>query len=150
MNALSAGPGQLVFTVPGRLGGKGRPRFSAIARRVRVFTPAKTKYYEAVVKHFANDAMADQGRRLLVGPLHMEVQASLHHPKRFSQKARKAAIWVTGRPDCDNVLKLIGDALNGLAYKDDAQIASLCFQRRYDSASPEGVAISVKELQPNV
>lgn len=150
MNALNQEPGSIVFTVPGRLGGKGRPRFSAIARRVRVFTPAKTKYYEALVRHFAQHTMTRRGFRMLVGPLHMHVQASLHHPKRFSQKARKAAVWVTGRPDCDNVLKLIGDALNGLAYKDDAQIASLCFQRRYDSASPEGVTISVKELKPNV
>ena len=33
-------------------------------------------------------------------------------------------IWPTIKPDLDNTEKLVMDALNGIAYKDDAQVVS--------------------------
>lgn len=147
MNVLSIVPGCIQFTVPGRLGGKGRPRFAAIASRVRVFTPKKTKYYEAIVRHFAIQALGEGIRRQLEGPLALRVNIRLQHPKRFSLKMRNAAVWPMGKPDLDNVLKLVGDALNGIAYKDDAQIASAYIERLYDSRQPEQVQVSITELR---
>ena len=35
------------------------------------------------------------------------------------------------KPDCDNMGKICLDALNGIAYPDDAQISSLYITKRY-------------------
>ena len=35
------------------------------------------------------------------------------------------------KPDCDNVLKIIADSLNQIAYKDDAQIVESIVKKRY-------------------
>lgn len=45
-------------------------------------------------------------------------------------------IMPTKKPDCDNVAKMICDALNGLAYKDDAQIVNLNVLKAYTSDVP--------------
>lgn len=39
--------------------------------------------------------------------------------------------------DLDNQNKLILDALTGIAYEDDSQIADLSLHRRYDAMSPK-------------
>ncbi len=35
------------------------------------------------------------------------------------------------KPDCDNIMKIICDALNGFAYKDDAQIVLAQIGKEY-------------------
>ena len=37
----------------------------------------------------------------------------------------------TKKPDADNVIKIITDALNGIAYDDDRQIVALMFEKFY-------------------
>ena len=39
-----------------------------------------------------------------------------------------------GRPDVDNCSKLVLDALNGILWRDDAQICELSVTRRYADA----------------
>ena len=60
------------------------------------------------------------------GPLQMEVTAYYSIPQSASKKKaemmRECKLFPTKKPDCDNVLKIIADALNGIAYKDDSQI----------------------------
>lgn len=52
-----------------------------------------------------------------------------------SRKKRQAkldgAIRPTKKPDCDNVGKVIADSLNGIAYKDDAQIVSMAIDKYF-------------------
>lgn len=132
------------FTIPGVIGGKGRAR--AFVRRGKVghFTPKKTQSDEAVVRHFALDAMIKAGVRELVGPLEISVTTNTRFPKSWSMKRRAATFYVTGKPDCDNVLKLICDAMNGIAYHDDSQIAAVRFMRCY--GLPDCVGVTLKEL----
>lgn len=40
-------------------------------------------------------------------------------------------ILPTKKPDCDNIAKIICDALNGVAYKDDKQIVQLLVSKVY-------------------
>ena len=42
-------------------------------------------------------------------------------------------ILPTKKPDADNIAKVICDALNGVAYGDDAQICKLCVSKRYQA-----------------
>lgn len=135
---------QITFTVPGRVGGKGRPKFSRAGSFVRVYTPAKTRSDEANVKSYAMAAM--QGRKPLEGPLWLDIRVQLVPPPSWSRRKRAEAFFVTGKPDLDNVLKLIGDALNGVCWVDDAQISVVQFARTYDLDQVEHVSVRFGEL----
>jgi crossover junction endodeoxyribonuclease RusA len=98
------------FTIWGDPLPKGRPRFG----KGRAYTPARTRAYEtAVVDAFE-----------LACPLwepvidHIRVEADFH-------RATKR------RVDVDNLAKSLTDALNGVAYDDDEQIAELSVARSY-------------------
>lgn len=121
----------VTISVVGPPVGKGRPRFS---RKAGVaFTPTPTRNAEAYVRLLASQAMA--GRPPLEGPLELRLAAIFEPPRSWSKRKTAAAlcglIQPTGRPDATNVAKLIEDALNGVVYRDDAQIVRLSASKRY-------------------
>jgi len=61
----------------------------------------------------------------LEGAIKLSVVFQFKKPKSWSKKKRAAAYWHTQKPDTDNLLKGIKDALNKLAYWDDSQICDL-------------------------
>lgn len=111
--------------------GKGRPRFS---RRSGVaFTPTPTRNAEAYVRLLATEAMA--GQPAIEGPVDVKLAVICAVPKSWSKRRQAAALCnltrPSGRPDLDNVLKLLTDAMNGVVYRDDAQIVHLSASKRY-------------------
>lgn len=88
------------------------------------FTPAKQRSYAGVLKLYCQRAMA--GRAPIEGPVELSVVAKYVWPKSWSARRRRepAAQWKTSRPDRSNIEKLIEDALNELAWRDDAQVVS--------------------------
>lgn len=48
----------------------------------------------------------------------------------------------TKKPDCDNIVKIICDALNGIAYKDDAQITLVQIRKKYADVPQVEVKLS--------
>jgi Holliday junction resolvase RusA-like endonuclease len=112
---------EISFTVPGepvpwaRAGG---------GKTMHRFTPAKQRKYMARVRACCERAMT--GRGPLSGPVEMSVMAVYAWPKSWSEKKRSAPLakWKTSRPDMGNLSKLVEDALNNLAYGDDAQVVS--------------------------
>lgn len=129
------------FRVPGRIRGKGRPRF--VRATGRTYTDAKTKSTEAVVRSFAADAM--RGKSLMAGPVALSVIMRINHPASWPKKRKAQTTFVTGKPDCDNLEKAIADACNGIVYRDDSQIAQVQFDRRYQDG-PEYVDIAIYDL----
>lgn len=129
------------FTIPGRLSGKARPRF--VRATGRVYTPAATLSMEGIVRHFASQAMC--GQEMLDGPVKLVISIRINHPASWSKKRKAAAVYVTGKPDGDNCVKLLGDACNKILWRDDSQIAQIEFDRRY-SDGPEFVAVAVHDL----
>lgn len=121
----------LSFFVPGTPCGKGRPRFSR--KSGRAYTPEKTAAYESVIAYAGHAAM--DGAPLLEGAVGIILTATFQIPASWSQKRKKAAlegrVWHTGRPDGDNIEKAVGDALNGIIWKDDSQIARCSFTKIY-------------------
>lgn len=110
------------------------------------YTPAETRNAEAFVKLLATQAMA--GRAVYAGPLSVALVAWFEVPASASKK-RKAAmldhqVFPTGKPDADNLLKLYGDALNGIVWKDDAQIVRCSVRKVY--GSPARVELSIVPL----
>lgn len=115
------------FTVPGKPQGKGRPRFT---RSGHTYTPGSTAEYEERVKLAYKQACGEK----LNGFVAVGICAVFTVPKSYT-KAQKAVAfdmrYVPKKPDCDNIAKIILDALNGLAYDDDAQIVKLYVEKRY-------------------
>ena len=131
----------VMFTIPGRIKGKGRPKFARRGTFVHAYTPSETMTSEAVVRSFGQEAM--YGRAPFEGPLILDVTVTINRPDSWSKKKKAQAFYVTGKPDVDNVCKLIGDALNGITWKDDSQICDLHFRRRYRDGCGETVEIRI-------
>lgn len=107
-----------------------------------MFTPAKTVAYEGLIAFAAQEAM--DGEPLMEGPLSVDVTAVFPIPASWSKKRAAAADWHTGRPDGDNLLKAVGDGLNGIVWKDDSQVASARIVKRYGPIP--GLTVEVEEL----
>lgn len=112
---MSAEP--VVFTIPGKPFGKQRARSG---RGGRFYTPKETVAFEAYVRGIA----APHFPQPITGPVRLTVWATFAPPPSWSR--RKAAAHLgrrhTQKPDMSNIVKIIEDALNGLAYVDDCQI----------------------------
>lgn len=129
------------FVIPGRLRGQARIRHNGKQH----FMDVKTRSYRAMVAHFASQAM--YGLTLFTGPLELSVSVYQHVPDSWSKKRKREAGYITGKPDCDNVLKLVSDSLNGIVFTDDSQIAQIKFSRRYtEPGETEHVSVEVREL----
>jgi len=124
--------------VPGEPQGKQRPKVFPIRMKSGLIirkgvTPAKTVAYETLIRELF--AVIYPGFVLMEGPLTMTVDAYLGIPKSASRKRREAmeggAIVPEKRPDADNIMKSAADALNGLAFRDDSQIAEATIRKRY-------------------
>lgn len=127
------------FVIPGSAQGKGRPRvFNG-----RGVTPAKTRSQEGYIRALAAQAMT--GRMPHEGPCSVSVAIVKAIPSGWPSWKRDAAesglIRPTGRPDPDNVAKLVCDALNGIVWGDDAQIVGLGVVRRWGSRDETYVGV---------
>ena len=124
----------ICFTVPGVPKGKGRPRFARSGNRIITYTPADTVAYEAAVKAVAVQAM--KGRKPYDVPCEISIMAVLPIPKGWPESKKREArldrIHPAKKPDLDNVLKTVCDALNGIAWKDDAQVVRAHVTKCYD------------------
>lgn len=122
------------FTVHGIPVGKGRPKFRTVGAYVQAYTPEKTVNYETLVKLAYRQEFA--GKPMLDGQIKAKIDAYFPIPKSTSKHSRAlmqlGVIRHTKKPDADNVIKCICDALNGIAYQDDSAICSIEFHKKYD------------------
>lgn len=130
------------FTVPG----KPQPWRRARKSGKRHFKDAKTVANQIAWSAACQEAM---GRaKPFEGPLLVGVMAVFPIPARTS-KAKRAAMH-TGqilpivRPDADNIAKNL-DALNGVAFHDDAQIVRLSVSKHYGDTP--GVFVTIHPLE---
>lgn len=134
------------FTILGEPKGKGRPRFNT--RTGHAITPKDTVNYETLVKmeyvnqtdafRFPDDAMLDM--RILA---FYSIPAS--KSKKTKEQMRKGVLRPTKKPDMDNVVKIIADSLNKIAYRDDTQIVD-CQCRKFYSDRPR-VVVKIQEIR---
>lgn len=106
------------FTVPGKPYAKKRPRFSRASGRA--FDPAENSKAEASIGHIA----AKEFPAPIMGPVSVDVRCTFACPVSWSKKKRAAMIHRphTQKPDGDNLLKAVKDALNRIAWADDGQV----------------------------
>lgn len=150
------------FFVPGEPQGKARARtyLPRGSNKFRSVTPDKTRMYEVRIRNAflkvwkQNDLAFPKDR-----PVRICVTAYYRPAKSTSKK--KLAQMQAGlllpmkKPDLDNVIKAVCDALNKYAYHDDAQIVNIECSKAY--GYPEGLSVilmdnadyAVRSAQPD-
>lgn len=116
------------FTIPGAAMGKQRPR---VMKNGITFTPAKTVNYEIFIK----EIYMINKLPVIVGAIKAEILIIYGITKSTSKKDRllmlSDILKPCKKPDIDNIMKIIFDALNGIAYKDDSQIVQVSCRKMY-------------------
>lgn len=118
------------FEIKEKAIGKQRPRY--ISRTHRMYTPTKTSTFEEKVK-WAFKSKYNIETELSTKPFKAKIIAVFEPAKSLSKKKKEELLYseYTKKPDADNIAKIILDSLNGLAYKDDNQVAELLVLKQY-------------------
>lgn len=126
------------FKIDGRPFGKERPRCG----NGHIYTPTKTRDYERMVQGVYDHTGAGK----LGGYINIYVTANFRIPTSFTKEEREKALSGTkrpGRPDIDNILKIIADSLNGYAYDDDSRVILMVGRKAY-SADGDSVVVQIE------
>lgn len=144
---------RVAFVIPYEPMGKERPRAYSCHGHTQVYTPYKTREYEQMIRDIyalqvGHKRFPDDAEILL------EIIACFSIPKNVNKEKRR--LMISGdirpkkKPDYDNIAKIITDALNGVAYKDDAQIVSAEIHKRYSTKSCVYVTMeSINRAEPS-
>ena len=119
------------FEVPGKVIGKGRPRLNSYTGIV--YTPTKTKDYESLVEQYF--LLKYPRFKTLEGRIIIKIEAYFEPPKSTSKKQTEQMlenkISPTKKPDIDNIIKIVLDALNKMAFRDDSQVTKIEVEKIY-------------------
>lgn len=125
---------KISFSIPGEPIGKGRPKFARRGNFVQTYTPEKTASYENLVK-LCYRQVPESEYAFAERPIQVNILAKFSISKSASKKKRLemlgGTIRPTKKPDVDNLVKSILDALSGVAYKDDSQVVELTIGKIY-------------------
>ena len=122
---------------------KARPRVTMAHGHARAYTPAKTQNAEWRIRTAFLERFP--GHQPMTGPLELHVTARIKMPASMPKKQRDTALPVT-RPDCDNYLKTVLDALNGVAFADDSQVVFASISKRYAGGLPPSWEITLRSV----
>lgn len=129
------------FVIQGKVQAKQRPRFNRYSGRT--YTPNETIAYENWVRTCYLEKYKD--KELMEKPLKVIIKAYFEIPKSTSKKRKQQMlddeILPMVKPDTDNIAKSILDSLNGIAYKDDKQVAELIVYKFYNDTPYVNVTI---------
>lgn len=126
------------FVIAGIPVAKGRPRFRVFRGFVQSYTPAKTKLAEKAIKEEFQKSYPDFDKPFN-GPIRLTVRFFMPVPESISKK-KKSLLYGkshTKKPDLDNLVKTVCDALNGVVWNDDSQIVELYETKQYALESDE-------------
>lgn len=124
----------ILLRVPGEPRGKGRHRAQALARgKLRTYPDPATEQAEQLVREVWRNA----GARRIEGPVVAAVFGVMARPlSHFRKAGQLSAVGLRAtvplrKPDVDNLLKLVLDALAGHAYGDDALVIDARVSKRW-------------------
>ena len=129
-----------MIIVKGKVRGKARPRKG----KHGFYTPNDTKSYEESIKR----EYIKQCNKKLDGPV--EFILYIYKTKAKFTKKEKALIeedkcWCITKPDTDNVVKLVLDALNKTAYDDDNQVVKITAFKKW-TLDDERIEFIIQEI----
>lgn len=109
--------------------------------------PAKSKYFKQYVALVASQHRPET---VITGTVSMDVKVyrpmpkSVSNSKKKKEKVENGLSRPTTKPDVDNYVKGVKDALNHLIYKDDSQVVDLKVSKFY-SEEPR-VEVMIREV----
>lgn len=141
-------PSQLNLWVPGKPRGQGRPRAVRRGNHAGVHKAKEDEQNEQWIEA----CWLAEGKPRLEGAISLTIAAYFDRPKghylkdgSLSAPGRRAAFY-TSKPDGDNILKAVCDALNGRAWADDAQIIRATVTKNWSGRAGAGIRILAYEL----
>lgn len=109
-------------TIPIAPRGKQRPRLANKGRFAKAYTPAETVKWTKTARLFLSKLWlsvpipAGEAVGIRITAVHARPQRLLR------KKDPEHRLYKPTKPDCDNICKIVLDALNGLAWADDCQV----------------------------
>lgn len=140
------------FTVPGEPKGKGRHKTSTQGKRIIHYTPKGTRLYEEIV---ATEYLRQCGSVRVSDNEYVDIKILAYFKipqsanKMDAERMRKNIIRPAKKPDVDNIIKIVADALNGIAYKDDKQIIRSLAEKFYSDTPCVKVKITSINQEEN-
>lgn len=128
----------MIFFIEGHPVAQGRPKFFRRGNHVGAYDPAKSKDWKSWVKMVATS----KGVKPLSGPVSLSLTFQFTRPVSVSAKKRPHH---TVKPDLDNCIKGIKDALKGIAWIDDSQVCQIDASKVY--ADSPGVRVAISGVQ---
>jgi len=135
---------RITFEVIGIPKPQARPRVFVNKGKVFAHSP-KTSYFESVKTNAYEQRI--KTNRQLSGALELNIFFELPYPKSMSKKKRTENVFVITRPDIDNYIKAVMDAINNSGlWIDDSQVVGLKASKYYTSGIPKTI-IKITELE---
>lgn len=123
---------EVSFFVPGIPKGQPRPRAFKMGNRVRVYDPHTAENWKSCIAVAVQDQLP---KNPFQGPVTYSIQFYLPRPKNlFRKKDPEGIIPHIKKPDIDNLLKAVFDALTSLGlWNDDTQLYKGAAEKNYHS-----------------
>jgi len=129
---------EISFTVYGEAVPKARARTVRLPNGIiKSYTPKKTASWEEAIRAAA---LEHRPEKLLDGPLALEATFYRLKPKSKPKKY----LYPDTKPDLDNLIKSVKDALEGIIYTNDSRIVDEVVRKRYGDPPRVEVTIAVK------
>ena len=129
------------FIIPGEPVAMGRHRTTKTGH---TYTPQKTRDAKA---HIAHSVSRQFKSPPLGSPLRLTVIFYFPPSKEIQKKqpdgVRRGDIPVAKKPDLDNLIKTVGDALNGILWEDDKLIVDVRAVKQYSLEPRIGLMVEV-------
>jgi len=104
---------------------KGRPKMAMANGRVWTYTPTKTQK----AQDYLSEYLARHSDKAF--SCHIPVKLSAVFYRTKSKALPRQDVLPVRKPDLDNFLKLLVDAMNGVLIADDAQITTMLVRKRW-------------------
>jgi len=134
----------LQLDIPMHAQGKGRPRSGQSGVH---YTPKDTRNKEAYMMMTAAKEMGD--KPIVSGPIILSIGILISLKKNLTKAEKiryeKGMMYPTQKPDIDNILKSIMDALNGIVWLDDKQVVRVIIFKDYTELRPL-IQVKIEEM----
>ncbi|MGX7200046.1 RusA family crossover junction endodeoxyribonuclease [Enterococcus nangangensis] len=139
-----------MITIPMPPKPQSRPQSTIRRGRILVYEENPMTLYKRRVAGWVYESGVS---KIVTGPVALTLRFYIAPPKYLAKvKKRQEAlkneqIYVDKKPDADNYVKAILDAINGIVYKDDGQVASLSAVKLYSYNPRTEIEVTVLEAE---